>query len=238
MFKRNLTITVLLALAILLSACGPSTLTIEQQPQPRTLSVNGTGSVDLVPDVAYIYIGVHTEDANVATAVAANNDNAQAVISALKRLGVEDKDIRTSNFSIYPQQQYDKDGQLTGTVYVVDNTVYVTVRDLEKLGNLLEAGINAGANSINGITFDVLDKTQAVAQARDAAVTAARQQAEQLAEATGVTLGDIQTISYYDNVPTPYTANGGKGGGGVMSVPVSAGQMQVTSTVTIIYELK
>ncbi len=239
MLKRNLFIPLTLMLVILLGACSPSPSVVGLQFPQRTLVVTGMGMVDLIPDVAYIYAGVHTEDASVADAVSANNAKAQAVMAAFRRFGVEGKDIQTTNFSIWPQQQYDKDGQLTGTTYAVDNTIYVTVRDLEKLGDLLEAGIEAGANSINGIQFDVADKSQSITQAREAAVTNARQQAEALAEATGVTLGDIQTISYYDNIPTPYTyTSSGKGGGGVMTVPVSSGQMQITTTVTILYELK
>ena len=239
MFKKNLFIPALLMLIILLSACGSSAAAVGQQYPQRTMNVTGTGVVELIPDVAYIYIGVHTEDANIAEAVGTNNTKAQKVMSALQRFGVEAKDIQTSSFSIYPQQQYDKDGQLTGTIYAVDNTVYVTVRDLEKLGDLLEAGIDAGANSINGIQFDVADKSASITQAREAAVASARQQAEALSEATGVALGEIQTLSYYDNIPTFSTyTSAGKGGGGVMTVPVSAGQMQITSSVTIVFELK
>ena len=112
-----------------------------------------------------------------------------------------DKDIQTTNFSIYPQQQYDNNGKMTGIIYVVDNTVYVTVRDLTKLGDLLDASVTAGANNINSISFDVADKTAALSQARLAAVADARKQADELTGATGVTLGTVQTISYYDSTP-------------------------------------
>lgn len=228
-----------LVLAAALAACGPSTVTIQPQPAQRTLTVTGTGMVSLTPDVAYIYIGVHTENASAAEAMAENNTKAQSVAIAIKGFGVEAKDIRTTNFSIWPSDQYDDKGNKTGTIYMVDNTIYIAVRDLTKLGGLLDASVRAGANTINSIQFDVADKTEALSQARKAAVENAQQQAQELVDASGVTLGDVQIISYYDNTPL-LAADYGKGGGGAMaaSVPVSPGQYQLTTTVTIVYELK
>jgi uncharacterized protein YggE len=228
----------LLVLSTALAACGPSTITVQPQPVQRTLTVTGTGLVTLTPDVAYINIGVHSENASVAEALAENTSKSQAVATAIQGFGIEAKDVRTTNFSIWAADQYDKDGQKIGTLYNVDNTVYVTVHDLTKLGDLLDASVRAGANAINSISFDVADKTEAISQARIAAVENAKKQAQELVDATGVKLGDVQTINYYDS--TPLSADYGKGGGGAMmaSVPVSPGQYQISTTVTIVYELK
>jgi uncharacterized protein YggE len=238
MKNKFLFIIAVLVLGTVLAACGPSTITVQPQPMQRTLTVTGSGMVTLTPDVAYIYIGVHTENVSVAEAVAENNTKAQAVATAIKGFGVEAKDIQTTNFSIWPQDQYDDKGNKSGTIYNVDNTVYITVRDLTKIGDLLDASIRAGANTINSIQFDVADKTEALSQARKAAVENAQKQAQELVDATGVKLGDVQTISYYDS--TPLSADYGKGGGAMAasSVPVSSGQYQLTTTVTIVYELK
>jgi len=238
MKNKFLFIIAVLVLGTVLAACGPSTITVQPQPMQRTLTVTGSGMVTLTPDVAYIYIGVHTENVSVAEAVAENNTKAQAVATAIKGFGVEVKDIQTTNFSIWPQDQYDDKGNKSGTIYNVDNTVYITVRDLTKIGDLLDASIRAGANTINSIQFDVADKTEALSQARKAAVENAQKQAQELVDATGVKLGDVQTISYYDS--TPLSADYGKGGGAMAasSVPVSSGQYQLTTTVTIVYELK
>jgi hypothetical protein len=228
----------ILALGSLLAACGPSTITVQPQPTQRTLTVTGTGMVTLTPDVAYIYIGVHTENASAAEAVTENNTKAQAVATAIKGFGIEAKDIQTTNFSIWSSDQYDDKGTKTGTIYMVENTIYITIHDLTKLGDLLDASVRAGANTINSIQFDVADKTEALSQARKAAVENAQKQAQELVGATGVKLGDVQTISYYDN--TPLSADYGKGGGAMAasSVPTSSGQYQLTTTVTIVYELK
>ena len=174
------------------------------QPPLRTISVNGSGQVTLSPDVAYVYIGVHSQSDNVSDALSQNNEKAQAVSGALKELGIDPKDIQTSGFNIYPQQQFGPQGEVTGTTYNVDNTVYVTVRDLQILGKLLDVVVRSGANSINGITFDVLDKSRAISEARRLAVESARSQAEEMAQVAGVTLGELQTMNVYtSNPPVP-----------------------------------
>jgi uncharacterized protein len=229
----------LLVLGIVLTACVPASVTVQPQPPQRTITVTGTGKVTLTPDLAYISIGVRTENASAKDAVSANNSQAQAVIAAIKGFGVADKDIQTTNFSIYPQPQYDTNGKQTGIIYMVDNTVYVTIRDLSKLGDLLDSTVSSGANNINNIEFDVADKTGALSQARLAAVADAKKQADELTKATSVVLGQVQTISYYDST-APITLQYAKSDmvAAPASVPVQAGSMQISTTVTIVYGLK
>jgi uncharacterized protein YggE len=238
MKKIILPLLAVLALAAILTACAPSNITVSSAPAVRSVTVTGSGMVTLTPDIAYISIGVQTQDPSAAKAVSQNNTQAQAVMSAIKGFGVADKDIQTTNFSIYPQQQYDNNGKITGVTYMVQNTVYVTVRDLSKLGDLLDATVQAGANDISSIQFDVADKTQALSQARKAAVANARAQADELTQATGVQLGDVQTISYADSTPPVALQYAKADGLSASSVPVSAGSMQITTTVTIVYGLK
>jgi uncharacterized protein YggE len=224
-------------LALVLSACAPaSSSTISL----RNISVNGTGTIYLTPDIAYINIGVHTEAPDVGQAVDSNNQKSQAVVQAIKSLGVEAMDIQTTNFSVYNSPQYDPmTGLQTGTTYMVDNTVYVTMRDLVKLGDLLDASIQAGANNINSVSFDVADKTSSVQQARLLALENAHTLATELAAGAGVTLGAVQTLSYYDYAPSPYYGMGGGGADSAASVaPINPGQMQLTVNVSITYEIK
>jgi uncharacterized protein len=228
-------ISSLLVLALLLSACG--TLTT----QPRTLNVSGNGTIYLAPDIANIYVGVHNEDPEIATAVNTNNTRTQALVDALKAAGVAEKDIQTSNFSVYSTQSYDKvTGQPTGTSYAVDNTVYITVRDLSKLGSLLNTAVASGANNINSITFDVSDKTAGMAQARQKAMANAGSLAAELAKTAGVQLGAIQNVSYVETSPAPYYY--GMGGGGSAapnaSVPIQPGQTEISVTVSVTYYIK
>lgn len=232
----------ILTFALVLSACGPTTINQAGPENIRTLNVNGLGQVYLTPDIAYIYIGVHTEGATASEAVEANKGQTTAVIDSLKEAGVAEKDIRTTNFSIWPSQQYSPDGTVTGSIYMVDNSVYITVRDLDGLGDLLDSAITAGANSINSIQFDVADKAEAVKEARANAVDDAKLQAQELADAAGITLGEIQSINFFDNSPYPYAE--GKGGGGGMAydaaaaVPIQPGQLTIAVTVSLTYSIK
>lgn len=242
--KRTLFfLPVMLAAVIVLSACGPATIVANPVPPQRTLSVSGSGLAYMTPDIAYINIGVHTELATAAAAVESNNVNTQQVVEALKKAGVDAKDIRTTNFSIWPNTQYDpQTNTKLGTTYMVDNTVYVTVRKLENLGAVLDAAIQAGANNVNSIQFDVADNSPAIKQARDEAVKDAKVQAQELAQAAGVSLGSIQAVSFNDNVPGPLMQQFGKGGGGgaaeAAAVPINPGTMTLTVTVTMTYEIK
>jgi hypothetical protein len=235
--KFLLVFTVFAVLALGLSACGGVPT---RQENPRTVSVTGSGSVSITPDIAYVNIGVHTEADTASEAVDNNTAQTQKVIDSLVESGVAAEDIRTTNFSIWPNQRYDDMGQPAGTTYAVDNTVYVTVRDLSKMGDLLDSAITAGANTIYSISFDLADKTADMAKARDLAVKAAEAQAAELAAAAGVELGEIQTIGYYDSGAYPY-AEYGKGGGGAgpaMAVPINPGTLTLTTTVSITYFIK
>ena len=239
--RTKILVFAVLAFALVLSACGPTTINQAAPENVRTLNVNGLGQVYLTPDIAYIYIGVHTEGATASEAVDSNKVQTAAVIDALKKASVAEKDIRTTNFSIWPSQQYGPDGTVTGSIYMVDNSVYITVRDLDGLGDLLDSAISAGANSVNSIQFDVADKTQAVKEARAKAVEDAKLQAQELADAAGILLGDIQSINFYDNSPYPYAEGKGGGGGGASadaSVPIQPGQLTIAVTVNLTYSIK
>jgi len=240
--KTKTILIVLVLAALTLGACAPTVAAGGATPATRSITVTGAGLATLTPDIAYIYIGVHTESLAAAEAGAQNSAKTETLVNAIQQTGVAAEDIRTTNFSIYSAPQYGPDGQPTGqTTYAVDNTVYVTVRDLAGLGKLLDQAVQAGANNINNIQFDVADKTQAMSDARKAAVDAAKKQAEELAAAAGVTLGNLQTISSYDSVPSPVFDARGMGGGGVAAasaVPINPGTMQLTVTVTLTYEIK
>lgn len=230
--------TILLIAVAVLSACS-GTVQFGQY-QPRMINVTGNAQVILAPDIAYISIGVHSEAKTAKEAVASNNSQTQAVIDAIKGQGVDAKDIQTTNFSVYQQEKFASTGEDLGSFFMTDNTVYVTMRDITKIGGILDASIGAGANSIYGITFDVQDKEAALATGRDQAMADAKSQAEQLAKASGATLGDVQSISYYSSSPSPIyydTKAAGVGGGGG-SVPVSPGQLTLTVSVSVTYAIK
>jgi uncharacterized protein YggE len=242
MKTKSILIVAVFIVALALSACQPTTVNQAAPVPQRTLTVSGTGTAYLTPDIAYLYLGVHTEKQTAAEAVAENNTQTQGVIKALKDFGIDAKDIRTTNFSIWPMDKFDpQTNQPSGQkTYAVDNTVYVTVRDISKLGDLLDTIVSAGANTVNSIQFDVADKDASLKDARAAALKDATAKAQELADAAGVKLGELQTVSFLDN--QPYPIFDGKGGGGAAAeaaaVPIQPGQLTFTVTVNVMYTIK
>lgn len=238
---KKIVLAMISILAVLaLAACqAPANTNINPNQPMRQISASGEGKVYLTPDIAYIFIGVHSQNKSVADALKDNNSKAQAIAAALKSQGVDPKDIQTSSFNITPQPQTGPQGESTGEVsYNVDNTVNVTVRDLTKFGGLLEAVITAGANSINSIQFDVKDKEQAQAQAQQMAIENAKKQAASIAKDAGITLGAISNVNI-STPPNPIPMYEGKGGGAINSaVPVAAGQMVIIVDASVTYEIK
>lgn len=237
MKTKFLIVVTVLVLALALGACAPANQRV------RTLSVSGSGDAFLAPDIAYIYIGVHTESPTAAEAVADNTAQTETLMQAIRDFGIDAKDIRTTNFSIWPMDRFDPStGAPSGEkTYAVDNTVYVTVRDLDGLGDLLDTAVQAGANTVNSIQFDVSDKDDAMKQARADALKDAEAQAQALAEAASLTLGEVQAISFVD--VQPYPIFDGKGGGGgalseAAAVPIQPGQLTFTVNVNVTYALK
>jgi len=224
---------------LLLSACTPATPAGDQNIIPQ-VSVSGVGKVYLTPDIAYVLVGVHSESESVLEALNKNNKDAKAISDTLQEMGLEVRDIQTTAFNVFPQQKYGPNGEMQGTYYVVENSVYITVRDLEELGKLLDAVVRSGANSINSIIFDVEDKTAAYSQARKLAVQDAVAQAKELTEAAGVELGDLVNLSAYSSgVPVPLYE--GKGGAMAMApgeVPVAAGQLVLIMNANLTYEIR
>ena len=243
MKTRSIFALTALLLAVVVSACGgPTTVNQAAPVTPRTIRVSGSGQAFLVPDIAYIYLGVHTENAAASEAVTQNNAQTETMIKALTDFGIDAKDIRTTNFSIWPNDRYDpQTGQPTGEkTYMVDNTVYVTVRALDTLGDLLDTVVAAGANTVNSIQFDVSEKDTSLKDARAEAVKDAQAKAQELAEAAGLQLGEIQSIEFIDSQPYPFFE--GKGGGGAdvaaSTVPIQPGQLTFTVNVNVSYLLK
>ena len=250
-----LAVSTLLIAALALSGCtqvpvqAESTLksAVNQPSVPlRTLSVSGNGKVVLVPDIAYINIGVHSEADDVTSALEQNNDLAKQIADALVSSGVESKDIQTANFNIYPKTNYDpQTGSSIPAGFSVDNTVYITVRELKDLGELLDTAIRAGANQIYGISFDIVGRAAALEEARDLAIADAQKKAGDVAKVSGVELGILQSVNVSDSsyVQPMNTYYGGMGAPLAeaksmdSSVPVSAGQIVITFTANLVYAI-
>jgi uncharacterized protein YggE len=163
----------------------------------RSISVTGQGEASGPPDRAQISAGVQTVATTVAQASKENQAIVDAIMRALAQQGIAEKDIQTSNYSIWPEQQHDpqQTNQVRITGYHVSNVVTVIVEDIDKVGEVLAAVTNAGANSIHGVNFMVEDSAVLEQHARAAAMADARAQAKELAELADVELGEVLTIS-------------------------------------------
>jgi len=235
---RSIPLTVLAVLAALALALAAGCSVSTGQPFDHTLSVTGNGTSRVPPDLAVASIGVRVQDQDAGAAVGENSTKSNAVISAIKTLGIEDKDIQTTNFSIVAQEQFDREGNPTGEViYITDNTVTVTVRDLSRLGDVLDQAVQAGANSIFGVYYSVEDQSAALAEAREKALADAKARADQLAEGSGVILGRVLSVSE-STYGSPVFSSFERQAADLSGVPVSGGNLNVEIQVYVTYEIK
>ncbi len=232
-----------LALLIVLSIAGGPALAAPANQQGGYLPVNsitvsGSGQATGTPDVAYVNLGVDTLNASVSEAVAQANATMEALIAAIEATGVAAEDIQTISFNVYPEDRFDpQTGSSTGErVYRVNNTLNVTVRDIAKVSDVIQAGLNAGATSVNGLSFGIDDTTSLEQEARVKAIENARQRAQNLADALGVTLGaPIIVNEALGGVGVPmYDMAVGLGGAGPQITP---GQLNVNVSVAVTFAI-
>jgi uncharacterized protein YggE len=201
----------------------------------QTVVVVGEGRVTTRPSIARLEIGVETLEPEIAAAVEANDAALAQVLASLAEY-VGEADIRTMSYNVYPERDYDRAGLAPVLGYRVTNMAQVTVRDLSRLGPILEAATAAGANQIYGVTFD-LDagsRAQAESEARALASASLRAHAEELAALNGAGLGALVTVSEaLASSPLSY-AYGGEGAGGPTIEP---GGLAVVVRLQATYEL-
>lgn len=203
---------------------------------PTGITVTGHGEVMGTPDIAYVTLGIVTRDKNASQAAAENARIAQAISSAVKRVGIADKDIKTQNYSIQPWMEYAPNVAPRQLGYEVRNSVRITVRDVSKVGDVIDAGVRSGANEVQGVTFDIANDQPIRQEALAAAVQNARSKAEVVAKNLGVKVGvPLQVTESTTRVPIPlYRAAGAEA---AAPTPISPGQMQITSDVTVTFSI-
>ena len=211
-----------------------------QEEAPRGLVVTGTGEASARPDVAVISAGVVVQADTASAALADNTRAMHAVLEQLRAAGIAQEDIQTSQFAVTPlYETRQPDPQRTeppGIVgYQVSNQVTTRVRDIDRLGATLDALVQAGANSIDGLHFEVADPKQLLGEASDAAVADALAKARRYATAAGVELGEILAIEESDSfAPRPMM----RAEAMAASVPIAPGQTELSASVTITFAIK
>ncbi len=205
-----------------------------------TIAVTGEGRVEASPDMATLSLGVVTEGRTAAEALDANTDAVAAMIARLKSAGIEDRDLQTSGLSLGPRYNYSSSSGESPTItgYSAQNMVTVRIRAIDTVGAVLDGAVSDGANTLNGLTFGMQDSEALLDEARRLAVADAARKAGLYAEAAGVTLGRVISISEPGGVQPPMPmimaeAAFAKGG----DVPVATGEVNLSAAVSIIYEI-
>jgi uncharacterized protein len=209
----------------------------DRRDDRRTITVVGTGIVRGTPDIVELSLGVSTQAKTAAEALARNSELARKVRDVLRMAGVDDRGVQTSDLSVSPE--YDDDGEhVIG--YSASNTVTAEIEELEAAGKVVDAATEAAGNEIvvNGLYFSFDDNTDLVDAARAEAVKRARAQAEQMAEAAGVTLADLMTISETGTpVGPPIDIPAAREEGDASPTPIEPGSESLSVQVELVYEI-
>lgn len=222
-----------------LMTASAAPLSAEEKVMDRTVTVSASGSISAAPDEATISTGVTSEAKTARDALTKNTEAMKNVVDELKGQGVEPKDIQTTQFNIEPVYVYPKEGQPPSvTGYRVNNMVGVRVRDLDKLGGVLDQLVTAGANQMNGITFDVSKAETLKDDARKAAMENAKRRAQLLATAAGAEVGEVLQISEETSHQGPRPVVFAKRAAMAESVPVERGEQELEARVTVTWKLK
>ena len=201
----------------------------------NTITVSATGKVTVVPDVARVYLGVTIHKPTVKAAREAAATTMTAIIDALKGLGIAEADLQTSGLSLSPRYDPKSSTKLLG--FTISEQLQVTVRDLDKTGDVVDTAMAKGATDLNGIGFEVSDPARALNDARANAVAAARASGQAMATAAGVTLGAVVSIADA-SAPMPYYGVAGAApAAGDVRTPVQPGTQDVSAAIVVVFEI-
>ncbi len=215
----------------------------EETKPTRTITVTGTAEISVAPDICYMSFAVETRDKSAVKAYNQNNEIMTRVNAAVKSLGIEARDLSTNQFTITPQYYWEeKPSRQVFDGYLVHNTLNVKVRDLAKVGKVLDAAVNAGATTVGGVTFTVENPKKFNVELREQAIKAAYTKAKQMADLTGVKLLKPLTITeaepggWYQYYAQANVMTSAYRDGGAAEPSLEAGEFKITHTVYITYE--
>ena len=215
----------------------------------NTISITETGEVFAKPDLGIISFSVTNEAKTVDQAMTENTEKMNKVIEAVKDNGVEKKDIKTINFSIYPRYEWERSeimiyspsGERYLAGYEITQTIQVKIRDLAKIGDIVQAAADAGANQVGSLSFTIDDEDEVKKEAREQAIDKAKEKAREITRGLGVNLGKVVSFTesgYYPYYPVyDYAESAVAIGKGEETPQIEAGENRITVTVTVTYEI-
>ncbi|MFC0678991.1 SIMPL domain-containing protein [Lysobacter korlensis] len=203
------------------------------------LSVSAQAEVRRAPDIATISTGVVTQAGDANAAMRDNAEQMRKVVAAIRAAGIEARDIQTSGINLNPQYRYAENAPPTITGYQASNNVTLTVRDLSRLGKILDALVATGANQINGPSFDIADRDSALDEARRGALEKAQARARMYAEALGMRVRRIVSISEGGriDIPGPVPMADMRMEKAMADTPVSPGENVLAKNIDVVFEL-
>jgi uncharacterized protein YggE len=247
--KKIVVLAVVGLAALALAACGTPAATAAPPVQQagaseHVITVNGEGQASGVPDVAYISLGIDVANADVGQAISEANATMDDIRAAVLDQGVAEENIQTTQFNVYPEDRTEPQPELStetqgvGRVYHVVNVLRVKVTEIDTIGDVIGAGLDAGANNVQNLSFGIDDPSGLEADARSAALEDAQGRAEQLAEGLGVTLGGpVQVSESWSGAPVAQRLT--MAADVAESAPsISQGQLTVTVTVNVSYAIE
>lgn len=238
-------IIVFFILLFVYSKFGPAIpLSFTTQSKGEPLVVSAEGKSVVVPDVAKVTLGIEETGASLKSAQDSVNTKSKALSDYLKKMGVDEKDIKTVSYNVYPNYDYQSsDRKITG--YRVSSSYEVKVKDIDSLNNILSGSTSLGVNTVGNVTFEVGDdaKKEKLQEAREEAVKEAKEKAKGLASASGITLGKIINVEETQDEGTPriiplLEKTSLDSGETPAPANIEAGQTEIKVTVSLSYEVR
>ncbi|MCR8826322.1 SIMPL domain-containing protein [Pseudosulfitobacter koreensis] len=230
----------MMASALALAAMTGGALAQQATIAPPQIEVTGQGEVAVAPDMAVISLGVMHRAPQARDAVQAVNEKMDAILQRLTEQGVDAADVQTSQLTVDADRNQPMRPVESGEAeekplqFIANNQVTVRVRDLTELGTILDLVLQDGANQMSGLRFDVQSPAPLEAQARERAVQNAVEQAQQLAAAAGVELGQVRRITAYNNGGRPKMMEMARSSDGV---PVASGEVSIDAQVSMVFDI-
>lgn len=215
---------------------------ITNQPYARTITVSADGKVTTKPDIALIDLSVVSQGKTVKAVTQDGNVKMSQVIDAVKKLGIESKDIASTQYNLYPNYVYPQNASPRIDGYNLTQNIQVKVRKLDQVDDVLDTGITAGANQVGQLTFDIDDPSSVKKQAREKAFVIAKEKALEMAKAAGVNLGRVVTFSENEGYQPPMFANyameAKSMAGAIPSPSIEPGSKEMSLSISVTYEIE
>ena len=218
----------------------PFNITSVTTTKSDTFNVTGEGTAVIKPDIAVVSVGIRSNGSTVKEAQDQINSVINRVSEAIKKVGVDPKDIKTTNYNISPEYDF-RGGTQRISGYSASTNLQIKVRDIDKVNSVIDEATVSGANQVGGVTFDVDDKTKAEGEAREQAVAEAKRSAEQAAKIAGFSLGRL--VNYTENfeggpIPVPLRMDVAIGAPAEKATQIEPGSSEIKVIVTLSYEIR